>query len=149
MSRPWEQWERQVVNGAIHLGRYLGGGERSAVFFTEDVQRDPQKAVIKLVAADSESAELQLSRWELAARLSHPHLMRLFRMGHCKIGDTELLYAVMECAEENLSQVLLERPHHISGSTRDSGTGSGRPCVYSRQRLCTRSHETGKYPGRQ
>ena len=109
MSKAWEQWEGQVVNGVFRLGEYLGGGEGSAVFLTE-AQRKPQKAAIKLVPTDSENAELQLSHWDLASKLSHPHLMRLFGMGRCQLGNVELLYVVMEYAEENLSQVLLERP---------------------------------------
>lgn len=106
----WEQWEGQVVNGVFRLGEYLGGGECSAVFLTEVAQREPQKAAIKLVPADSENAELQLSNWHLATKLSHPHLMQLFSMGRCQLGETEMLYVVMEYAEENLSQVLRERP---------------------------------------
>src|SRR5579859_492098 len=110
MFNAWEQWEGQVVNGVFRLGEYLGGDECSAVFLTEVVQREPKKAAIKLVPADSENAELQLSSWHLAAKLSHPHLMQLFSMGHCQLGEMELLYVVMEYAEENLSQVLGERP---------------------------------------
>ena len=110
MSESWKQWEGQVINGVFRLGAYLGGGECSAVFLTEDAQREPQKAAIKLVSMDSENAELQLSRWDLASKLSHPHLIRLFSTGRCQLGGMDLLYAVMEYAEENLSQVLAERP---------------------------------------
>jgi TonB family protein len=110
MSEPWKQWEGQIVNGVFRLGQYLGGGERSAIFLVEDAQREPQRAAIKLVPSDAGNAELQLSRWEEAAQLSHPHLMRLFEMGRCQLRDTEVLYLVMEYAEENLSQVLVDRP---------------------------------------
>jgi len=110
MYKAWEQWQGQVVNGVFPLVEYLGGGERSAVFLTEDTLRKNQKAAIKLVLEDSENAELQLSRWQLAADLSHPHLLGLFSMGRCQLGDRELLYLVMEYAEENLSQVLAQRP---------------------------------------
>ena len=53
---------------------------------------------------------LQLSRWELAATLSHPHLIRLFDFGRCRLDNIGLLYVVMEYAEENLSHVLPHRP---------------------------------------
>ncbi len=66
--------------------------------------------MIKLIPVDPGNAELQLSRWRLAAKLSHPHLIRLFQMGPCQLGNTELLYAVMEYAEEDLSQILPHRP---------------------------------------
>src|ERR1043166_2672962 len=110
MYKAWEQWQGQVVNGVFPLVEYLGGGERSAVFLTEDTLRKNQKAAIKLALEDSENAELQLARWQLAAGLSHPHLLGLFSMGRCQLGDRELLYLVMEYAEENLSQVLAQRP---------------------------------------
>jgi TonB family protein len=110
MTDAWKQWEGQVVDGKFHLRQYLGGCENSAVFLTELGGREPQKAAIKLIPAPPEKADLQLSLWELAAKLSHPHLIRLFQMGRCQLGNMGLLYVVMEYAEENLSQVLPHRP---------------------------------------
>jgi TonB family protein len=110
MPNSSEQWEGQVVNGTFRLDKYLGGGECSAVFLTEVALREPQKAAIKLIWMDSENADLQLSYWDLAIKLSHPHLMQLFGMGRCQLGDAKLLYVLMEYAEESLAQVLAERP---------------------------------------
>jgi TonB family protein len=110
MSDTWKQWEGQVVNGKFPLLRYLGGSERSAVFLTERHEGEQLlKAAIKLIPADRETGELQLSRWRQAAELSHPNLIPLFEAGHCEIGGVPLLYVVMECAEENLAQVLPDR----------------------------------------
>ena len=110
MGEAWKQWEGQVVNGEFHLRQYLGGCEHSAVFLTEYGEGKPQKAAIKLIPVDPGNAELQLSRWVLPAKLSHPHLIRLFQMGRCQLGNTGLLYVVMEYAEEDLSQILPDRP---------------------------------------
>src|SRR5438128_6585198 len=110
MSEAWKQWEGQVVDGEFYLRQYLGGCEHSAVFLTEYGERGLQKAAIKLIPADPGNAELQLSRWRLAAKLSHPRLIRLFQMGRCQLGDTVLLYVVMEYAGEDLSQILPHRP---------------------------------------
>ena len=110
MSEAWKQWEGQVVDGEFYLRQYLGGCEHSAVFLTEHGERGLQKAAIKLIPADPGNAELQLSRWRLAAKLSHPRLIRLFQMGRCQLGDTVLLYVVMEYAGEDLSQILPHRP---------------------------------------
>ena len=56
------------------------------------------------------SAESQLSRWKQAAALSDPHLIqKLFQSGRCRLNGTEYIYAVMEYADENLSQVLPQR----------------------------------------
>lgn len=110
MIEAWKQWEGQVVNGEFHLRQYLGGGENTAVFLTEHGDREPQKAAIKLLPAPPEESELQLSQWELAAQLSHSHLIRLFQVGRCRMGDLELLYVVMDYADDDLSQILSHRP---------------------------------------
>ena len=109
MSEAWKQWEGQVADGKFHLRQYLGGTDDSAVFLTEHGGPEPQKAAIKLIPARSQNAEFQLSRWEIAAHLSHPHLMRLFEMGRCRMGDEAMLYVVMEYAEENLAQIVPKR----------------------------------------
>jgi len=110
MPEAWKKWEGQVVNEEFPLLRYLGGAERSAVFLTKRTDREPQEVAIKLILANAENPELQVSWWELAAKLSHPHLLRLFQTGHCEIEGTQLLYAVTEYAEESLSQILPYRP---------------------------------------
>jgi serine/threonine-protein kinase len=110
MPHAWNRWEGKVVNGEFTLLRYLGGSERSGVFLTE-VRKGERllRAAIKLIPAGGENDELQLSRWRLAADLSHPHLIAVLDGGRCGIGGVPLLYVVMECAEENLAQVLPSR----------------------------------------
>jgi len=110
MPEAWKSREGQVLNGEFPLRQYLGASEHSAVFLTEHWERKLQKAAIKLIPADPRYAQLQFSRWRLAAKLSHPHLIRLFQMGRCQLSNTELLYLVMEYADEDLSQVLPNRP---------------------------------------
>src|ERR1700704_3648300 len=95
MVAAWKQWEGQVVNGEFQLRQYLGGSDHGAVFLSERGEREPQPVAIKLVLASAENPELQLSWWELAAKLSHPHLLRLFQRGRCQVDGTELFYAVM------------------------------------------------------
>jgi len=109
MSRDWKQWEGRIINGSLPLRQYLGGSERSAVFLTERRGRDPQRAAIKLIAVDPANTAKQLAQWEFAAKLSHPHLLRLFETGSCQLDNVVLLYVVMEYAEENLAQILPQR----------------------------------------
>jgi TonB family protein len=106
MAETWKKWEGQVVNGEFPLRQYLGGSDHSAVFLSERGEREPQPVAIKLVLAKADNPELQLSWWELAAKLSHPHLLRLFQRGRCQLDGTELFYAVMEYAEESLAQIV-------------------------------------------
>jgi TonB family protein len=99
-----------VIGGKYRLGRYLGSSERSAVFLTERKQGSPQVAAIKLIPANPGSAEAELSRLRLISKLSHPHLLQIFEVGRCQHEGAELLYVVMEYAEENLEQILGTRP---------------------------------------
>jgi TonB family protein len=111
MTETMEQWVGQSVNGKFCLRRYLGGSDHSAVFLTDYDDREPQSAVIKLIPENAPDAERQLDSWRLAATvLSHPHLIQLFQAGRCKIGDVKLVYVVMECADEDLSQIIPQRP---------------------------------------
>jgi TonB family protein len=106
-TEAWKTWEGRTVDGKFPLRRWLGGSDHSAVFLTD--LGGAQKAVIKLIAA-SLNADRQLSRWAAAAKLSHPHLLRLFEMGRCRFDGTPLLYLVVEYAEEDLSQIIPQRP---------------------------------------
>jgi TonB family protein len=110
MADDWKQWEGQVIADAFPLRQYLGGDEDHAVFLTEYGQPAPQKAAIKIVLGPPESTESQLSRWHLASKLSHPNLLRIFSKGAARLGDTPLIYLVMECADESLAQVIPVRP---------------------------------------
>jgi TonB family protein len=109
MTEPSKQWEGQIVEGIFPLRQYLGGSDHSAVFLTEFASGDPQKAVIKLIPFDPATADMQLSGWESAGQLAHPNLLRLFRSGRCRVDGHDLLYLVMEYAEEDLSQILPQR----------------------------------------
>ena len=81
----WKQWEGRVIDGDFHLRQYLGGSAHSAVFLTEYGQGTPQKAVIKLIPADSGKAHAWMLRRELAARLSHPGLLSIVHFGTCQL----------------------------------------------------------------
>lgn len=112
MSNPedWRKWEGRV-DGKFPLRQWLGGSDHSAVFLTERPGQPSQPAAIKFLAADDAAeADRQLSRWRAAAQLSHPHLMRIYEAGRCRLDGTPLLYVLMEYAEEDLSQILPQRP---------------------------------------
>jgi TonB family protein len=104
------QWEGQVVDGRFPLSQYLGGGDHSAVFATASDDLAIGTAVLKLIETDPADAEIQLARWKSAAAVSHSHLVRLFRTGRAQLDGKDLIYLVMERADEDLSQVLPQRP---------------------------------------
>jgi serine/threonine protein kinase len=112
MSNPglWKTWEGRVVDGKFPLRQWLGGSDHSAVFLTELPGLSSSKAAIKLIASDGAEAERQISRWRAAGQLSHPNLIRIYDAGRFRLDSTPLLYVVMEYAEEDLSQILPQRP---------------------------------------
>jgi Protein kinase domain len=108
MSDFWKQWENRVIDGRFPLRRFLSASPHSAVFLT-DYETPAIAAAIKFIRADSPFADLQLARWQAAAALSHPHLIRLLGWGQCRLGSHELLFVVMEYAEQSLAQILVHR----------------------------------------
>src|SRR6266849_5568150 len=110
-----KSWEGHVIDGKFPLRQWLGSSDHSTVFLTE-LGGSQQKAAIKLITANTLNVD-QLSRWRPALRLSHPHLLRLFDMGRCEIDGVQLLYLIMEYAEEDLSQILPQRPLSTAEAT--------------------------------
>src|ERR1700739_2329812 len=110
MSKPetWKAWEGRVVEGKFLIRRQLGGSGHSAVYLTE-LPGTAQKAAIKLVAADATEIDRQLARLRSTAKLSHPHLLRVFESGRCRLDSSSFVYVVMEYAEEDLSEILPQR----------------------------------------
>jgi TonB family protein len=106
---PWKQWEGQVVDLCFPLRRYLGGSDRSAVYLTQIGDPEPRNAAVKLIPAGAEEADAAI-QWDRAAQLSHPNLLRLLRTGRSQVNQAPVRYAVTEYAEENLADVLAERP---------------------------------------
>jgi protein TonB len=109
MSDVWKQCEGQVIDNKFRLLQYLGGTDDSAVFLTQLAGSPSQKAAIKFITAGT-SADLQISLWRRAMQLAHPHLIRILDFGRCRLSNRDRLYVVMEHAEEDLSQILPQRP---------------------------------------
>ena len=109
MTESWKQWQGQVADGKFPLQEYLGGSDHSAVFLTRREQ-EPRRAAIKLIPAADKNADSQILKWKLAMKLPHANLLRIFEAGQCEIDGTKLLYVVMEPAEENLAEILTQRP---------------------------------------
>src|ERR1700693_5068382 len=109
MSDSWKECEGQVIDEEFPLLQHLGGSDHSVVFLTRRGKHDPKKAAIKFVQADQAHGAIQLSRWQQAAQISHPNLIKLFETGRCHLAGMDLLYIVMDYAQENLAQFLPDR----------------------------------------
>jgi TonB family protein len=96
-----------VIDGTFPLIQWLGGSEAGEVFLTE---LDGQRAVIKLIRADTVDAGARTAAWAATSSLSHPHLVRLLHTGQSQATPAPLFYAVTEYSGELLSQIIPERP---------------------------------------
>jgi TonB family protein len=109
MSDSWRDSEGQVVDGQFQLVKHLGGSDHSVVFLTQRGKDKSEKAAIKFIQADAANADAQLARWKQTAQISHPNLIKLFESGRCQLAGLDLLYVVMEYAQENLAEFLPQR----------------------------------------
>jgi TonB family protein len=103
-------WESRVVDGKYPLRQWLGGSGHSEVFLTETRGAPSLKAALKLIPATTVDVDEQLAGWRAIEGFAHPHLMRVFDSGRCTLDGTAFLYIVTEYAEEDLSQILPQRP---------------------------------------
>jgi serine/threonine protein kinase len=111
MTEDWtKEWERRTVNGVYPLRRFLGRSNHSVVFLTEYKSQNIAPAAIKILPANPALTESQLAHWKRVATLSHPHLIRLLDAGRCQLGGHNFLFVVMDHAEQNLAQILPNRP---------------------------------------
>jgi TonB family protein len=109
MSEIWKRWEGQVIDQKYQLRHFLGSTDHSAVFFAEFRDPEPRKAAVKFLSAELPHADHVLADWHTAQQLDHPNLLPIYSVGRCRIDDMDLVYAAMEYAEENLSQILPHR----------------------------------------
>ena len=111
MSKPeqWKSWEGRVVEGKFPLRQWLGSSDHSTVFLTESADRPSERVVIKLIPVEAGKAESHVSRLQAIQKLSHPHLIRTFGCGSCRVEGSQFVYVLMECADDDLSQILPER----------------------------------------
>ena len=109
MNEQWKSWEGQTVDGKFPLRRLLAVTDHSAVFLTQTPAPQPRDAALKFISADTPGADARLSLWKRGAQLSHSNLMAIFDSGRCSMNGRNLLYVVMEYAEENLSEILPQR----------------------------------------
>lgn len=110
ISKPdtWKAYEGRVVDGKYPIRRQLGSSGHSAAFLTE-LPGTAQKAAIKLIATDAPDIDRQVLRLRATSKLSHPHLLRVFDSGRCRLDNSAYVYVVMEYAEEDLSEILPHR----------------------------------------
>src|ERR1700676_510962 len=109
MSEVWKRCEGQLVDNQFLLQKFIAATTHSVVFLGQTGEPQPQAVAIKFIPAEGQQPHQQLALWNRAAQLTHKNLLRIFHCGQCHLARTDLLYAVMEYAEEDLSQIVPQR----------------------------------------
>ncbi|HEY1964427.1 MAG TPA: hypothetical protein VGG59_05825 [Acidobacteriaceae bacterium] len=102
----WNEIEAQTLDG-LKLGKLLRSEGRTAWFSTTDSNGEP--AVLSVFEALNDEDAVQ-ARLQAAARVQHPGLLVIRKIGAGRLEDESLVYAVMEPFDQTLADVLRERP---------------------------------------
>jgi hypothetical protein len=102
----WNEIEGHTLDG-LTLGKLLRSEGRTAWFST--VGPDGEPAVLSVFEAlnDEEAVEARL---QAAARVQHPGLHVIRKVGAGRLEDESLVYALMEPFDQTLAEVLRDRP---------------------------------------
>ena len=109
MIGEWKQFEGQVFQDRFPLQRLLGSTSHSAVFLTQSPPPQPKTLAIKFITS-SAKVDSQTSLLDRASKLRHPNLLRLLPGGRCRLAGVDLVFGVMEYVDQDLGQVLPNRP---------------------------------------
>jgi len=105
----WKQFEGHVFQDKFPLQRLLGSTSHSAVFLTQSPPPHPKTLAIKFISA-SLKADSQTSLLHRASKLRHANLLRLLPGGRCRLAGVDLVFGMMEYVDQDLGQVLPNRP---------------------------------------
>jgi Protein kinase domain len=109
MSVDWKKFEGHVVNKMFPLRKFLGSTSHSAVFLTQSGHEPPKNLAIKFMSGGAK-ADSQVSLLLRASKLKHPNLLGLLPGGRCQLADMDLVFLLMQYAEQDLGRVLSNRP---------------------------------------
>ncbi|MGA1131547.1 MAG: serine/threonine-protein kinase, partial [Prochlorotrichaceae cyanobacterium] len=100
----YRMMEGQTIQ-QYYLEHLLGAGGFGGVFKASEVARDQvlRQLAIKLISNTSDDQLVELHN---AVNLDHPHVIRCFTAGECKLLNADFLFLVMELATSSLEQQL-------------------------------------------
>lgn len=110
MTPIWNRFKGTSLAGKYSLHELLGESD-GAAFFRTTFGPNQQTAALKLVPETSTAAgEEQLKLWRIAARISHPNMLRLLDYGRTEEEGGAFLYAAFEFPDDLLASALNSGP---------------------------------------
>ena len=109
MRDDWRKFEGHVLNDKFRLQKFLGSTSHSAVFLTQSPPPQPKTIAIKFFSSRA-TTDFQTSLLNRASKLRHASLVRLLPGGRCQLAGKDMVFVLLEYAEEDLGQVLPYRP---------------------------------------
>ncbi len=102
----WSQLADFWVTDRYHLTELLGEGGFGAVFLADHVigDRHLRRVAVKLIPIEDGDRDRQLAEISIAVSLRHPSLLESHDAGLCTVNGVQLLYLVMEVADESLER---------------------------------------------
>lgn len=101
----WKEFEGHLLDGKYPLERYVGGDNDGAVFLLGYVS-----TAARIRRAEPTEASALVERWKRVSLIRHPHLLEIDAAGVASLNGDTVSYLVGEHAEQNLAEILAERP---------------------------------------
>jgi serine/threonine protein kinase len=111
--------------GSYRLNKFLGAGSFGGVFHASEMVRNTavQEVAVKVIPDSSDDKLIELQN---ARKLEHPNLMRGYAVGEFRFMNVDMLYLVMELAQDSLENRIQKRSlstEEIKKITRDVAQG--------------------------
>ncbi len=106
----WNDYEGKTLAGAYLIEKLLSTEGRNACFATHD--RSGRPAVLRLTEALNDQREMY-ARYGAIQSVGQPNLVTIQDFGEAEIEGIPLIYLVTEATDENLAEIVQERPLSI------------------------------------
>lgn len=108
MTLNWNDLEGVSLAGRYWLKQCLTSTADDAWYL---IRLDPTRdASVRVMRADTASAQSQLEIWREVVMIDHPNILRMFDAGRTEASGADLLYAVCELPDDFVANALVQRP---------------------------------------
>ena len=103
----WNDYEGKTIADVYSVGSLLRSEGRSALFALTTGPEAP--AIIRITESINDEGQM-LACWRRVASLNNDNILSIKHFGDTRFEETPVTYAVLECPEASLAELLKERP---------------------------------------